>query len=197
MSDTVLGVLVLIPFMILVFAAGFVLQKFKNARFVRAWEPLVPILGGKVVQDGGGGAASWLTGKWNGRKAWAKMAPKLNRSSEGGDHYNHFEAGLEEVPGAEDWSVLYGEGFLGMGRKGWHVKTKDPALAARLETAGVLGLISPFGGTASYDARQRRLLYREDVTPRWAPEPERFRQQLALLERLAAANEEANLPRGA
>ena len=46
--------------------------------------------------------------------------------------------------------------------------------------------------TIEYIARQRLLRCSEDITPRWAPTPERFREELELLGRLAALNREMN-----
>jgi hypothetical protein len=74
-KDLLFGAAVLIPFLIAVFAAGFVISRFKNRRFTAAWAPLVPIIGGKVVDDGGGAATSWLTGTFQGRSVHAVMIP--------------------------------------------------------------------------------------------------------------------------
>ncbi|HRO24233.1 MAG TPA: hypothetical protein PLR07_08070 [Promineifilum sp.] len=62
MSDMVFGAIGLIIFLALIFVAGALLYKLVNARFNRAWGPLMPLI--KVVGDGGGGATSWLVGTY-------------------------------------------------------------------------------------------------------------------------------------
>ena len=105
--DMIVGAAILIPFLILVFAAGLVLNKFKNGRFTRAWGPLVPIINGTVIQDGGGAATSWLTGTYRRRKVRASMVPNRNRySGESGHTYNYFDIEIQDVPGGQGWSVV-------------------------------------------------------------------------------------------
>lgn len=75
------GVVVLAIFLVVVFALGFLISRFKNARFEKEWQPLVPLINGKVVNDGGGAATSWLTGTYQGKSVYASMIPKRNRYS--------------------------------------------------------------------------------------------------------------------
>ena len=75
MNDTLLGGIALAAFLVLVFGAGVVLNKWKNARFRQAWAPLVPIINGKVEDDGGGAASSWLAGTYQGQPVYARMTP--------------------------------------------------------------------------------------------------------------------------
>src|SRR5689334_20548661 len=90
-SDMVLGIVVLVPFLILCFVLGKAIATLKNARFTKAWAPLVPVIQGTVVHDGGGASTSWLTGTWQGRKVQASMTPGRNRySGESGSRYNEF-----------------------------------------------------------------------------------------------------------
>lgn len=60
-------------FLVCVYLAGLVLSRFKNARFTRAWQPLVPLISGKVVSDEGGAAISWLVGVYRGQQVCASM----------------------------------------------------------------------------------------------------------------------------
>lgn len=75
MSDMLLGACGLILFLAVIFVAGYFLYKFKNARLTNAWGPLVSLVNGKVVGDGGGGTSSWLSGTYQGRPVVAKLAP--------------------------------------------------------------------------------------------------------------------------
>jgi hypothetical protein len=183
-SDMVFGSVVLVIFLVFVFALGKVIYTFKNARFTKAWSPLVPIINGTVVGDGGGGSTSWLTGTWQGRRVRAIMTPDRNRySGESGSRYNEFGVELLDVPGAQDWTV--GEDQ--------RIETKDPSLRQRLEASGILLMIEAFGSpTVEYRHRQGTLSFSEDAGSRWTPIPERFEAELEFLLRLASLNDEVN-----
>ena len=180
----IFGSVVLVIFLVFVFALGKVIYTFKNARFAKAWLPLVPIIHGTVVGDGGGAATSWLTGTWQGRRVQASMIPGRNRySGESGSRYNHFAVELLDVPGHLDWRI--GEDQ--------RIETKDPSLRQRLEASGILLMIEAFGSpTVEFNRRQGMLSFSEDAGSRWIPTPERFEAELGLLLRLAKANEEVN-----
>lgn len=202
-SDFLFGVAVLVPFLIVVFVLGFAINRFKNRRFVAAWRPLVPIIDGKVIADGGGAATSWLAGSHDGRAVRASMTPNRNRySNESGETYNHFDVSLADVPGRSDWQVAWkGGGRFGLGRESWHVESDDPLMAERLQRAGVLEMIRPLAEARAvppgipsvcYRKSSSTLTYSEDAGSTWIPAPERFREQLTLLLRLAQINTEVN-----
>ncbi len=182
-SDMALGSVVLFFFLIFIFALGKVIYTFKNARFTKAWSPLVPIINGTVAGDGGGGSTSWLTGTWQGRRVRAMMIPGRNRySGESGSRYNDFGIELLDVPGGQDWRI-----------DNSRVEMAEPALRQRLEASGILLVIQAFGTPAvSYSRAQRILSYSEDAGSRWTPTPEHFEAELQLLLRLAKVNEEIN-----
>ncbi|HET9229052.1 MAG TPA: hypothetical protein VFR31_20410, partial [Thermoanaerobaculia bacterium] len=161
---------------------GKVIATFKNARFTQAWTPLVPLINGKVVHDGGGAATSWLVGTWQGRKVRALMSPDRNRySGESGFTFHEFGVELLDVPGGQDWRIEDAR------------ITADPALRQRLEAAGVLLLLQAFGNpTVSYSRSQKRISFLTDAGSRWTPTPEHFEAELGLLLRLAKVNEEVN-----
>lgn len=201
LSDFWLGVIVLIPFMIGVFTLGWLINRFKNRRFTAAWRPLVPVIGGRVVEDGGGAATSWLTGTFEGRRVYGSMTPDRNRGTESGLKYHYFEAALQDVPGHVDWRVEYAAGMLGFGQASWRVQAGDPAVAERLRSAGVIDLIRPLAEaravppalpTVRYSRSARTLVYAEDAGTAWIPTPDRFREQLGLLIHLARLNADAN-----
>lgn len=193
-GDMIFGSIVLAIFLVFVFLFGWVLNRFKNARFTRAWVPLVPLIQGRIVQDGGGAATSWLTGTYRGQPVRATMIPERNRySGESGHRYNYFDAALLKVPGGQDWSIEYKTAVFGFGQTGWKITTEDKALEARLHASGIVSLIEGFGPeSVAYNRRESTLLFSEDVTPRWVPTPERFQEELELLLRLAKVNEEVN-----
>jgi hypothetical protein len=108
-KDLITGSIILVVFLVCVFAAGRVLSRVRNARCARAWEPLVPVIGGKVVDDGGGAATSWMTGTYKGRLVCASMVPNRNRyPGETGFRYNYFDVALLQTPGKSDWSLSAG-----------------------------------------------------------------------------------------
>ncbi|HEY0739512.1 MAG TPA: hypothetical protein VGD69_31600 [Herpetosiphonaceae bacterium] len=197
-GDLFFGAIILIIFLIFVFGLGFLISKFKNARFAKTWTPLIPIIGGTVSEDGGGGASSFLTGNYQGRTVRATMAPQLNRYSESGSYYNYFDITMAGVPGKQNWQLKYNTKILGFGSNGWEIVADDAALQQRLQARGVIELIERLGATPiftqptlDYKARSGALLFREEVSE-WIPAPERFKQQLETLLQLAAINAEVN-----
>lgn len=194
MSDMLFGVIVTILFLIFVFALGFLITSFKNRRFTKAWSPLIPLIGGKVIADGGGAASSWLSGTYRGQPVVATMVPNRNVfSGETGHSYNSFDVALREVPGKQDWKLEYKTPILGFGQEGWKIEADDPALRQRLQAAGLLDLVLPMGiQTLQFTARNRHLQLHEDVTPLWIPPPERFQQELEFLLAVARINAEVN-----
>lgn len=193
-GDMLFGGMVLAIFLVFVFLLGMLINRFKNARFARAWTPLAPLIGGKVVADGGGAATGWLTGTYRGRRVVASMTPNRNLySGESGHRYNYFDVALLDVPGQQDWKIEYQTAILGFGQTGWRIVTKDKALEDRLNASGILATIANVGSDeVLYQARERKLLFTEDVTPQWIPTPERFQQELELLLVLSKVNEEVN-----
>ena len=192
-QDMLFGVAVLIPFLVLVFLLGWLINRFKNRRFTRAWAPLVPLIGGTITEDGGGAATSWLSGTWRGRRVRASMTPERNRySGESGHTYNYFEIALLDLPGGQDWQIEWKSSILGIGQEGWRIDTADPALAERLRAAGVVAVVERMGFEAvTYSARTKTLLFSEDAGPVWVSLPERFREELDALLQLAEIHERA------
>jgi hypothetical protein len=192
-ADFLFGVGVLLVFLILVFALGFLINKFKNFRFTRAWVPLQPIINGTVVEDNGGAAASWLTGVYRGRKVHAKLAPGLNKYDDGGHKYNAFELTLVDVPGQADWTIAYKPTLLGLGRQQWTIAAEEKTLQEALQRLEVIALLTSLGdSTIEYRKKAQTLRYIDDITPRWTPTPEQFQQQIELLLKLADINQQIN-----
>lgn len=200
MSDFLFGVIGLILFLAVGLVGGYVLYRFKNRQLTNAWEPLVALVNGKVVGDGGGGATSWLSGTYKGRPVVASLSPNINQHQEGGFRYNYFDVALGETPGQHDWNIEYTRSVLGVGKTGWRVRSRDAALETALIAAGVADLVAPFGETPShfmrptleYNRHERLLRYRTDITPRVAPTPDQFTRLLDLLLQLAEVNARVN-----
>lgn len=193
-SDFIFGAIVLVIFLVFVFALGFLINKFKNARFTKAWAPLINIINGKVIEDGGGGATSYLLGTYRGRRVQASMTPDRNRyTNETGFRYNYFEVAAMDVPGKQDWTLSYETSVLGFGQTGLQIKSKDKTLEAALNQAGVISMIAGFGNpTITYSRSTQMLTFSEDVTPQWIPTPERFIAELELLLKLVEVNQRVN-----
>jgi hypothetical protein len=203
MSDILFGAVGLVIFLAVAFVGGYLLYKVKNARFSKAWGPLVQLVDGKVVGDGGGGATSWLVGIYKGRKVQAGMVPDRNMySSDDSSNakYNYFEVALSDEPGKHDWSVTFDRKFLGLGQEGWRVQTKDPMLEAGLKDANVISLVSAYGEPAShfdlppleFVRREGLLRYRYDAGSSWTPSVQVFAQHLEMLLKVAEINKQVN-----
>jgi hypothetical protein len=186
-SDILFGASILIIFLVCAFGVGRLLSAWKNRRFTAAWASLVPLINGTVHHDGGGAATSWLTGTYRGKRVKATIMPGRNRYTEGGGRYNYFDVALLDIPGQQNWRIVYQTALLGLGHTGWDIKTEDQILRVRLEEMGIMAELARLGTpTIEYSAQRHTLLYSEDITPRWVPTPERFQEALEMLLRFAA-----------
>jgi hypothetical protein len=192
-GDLIFGAVVLIIFLIIVLVIGRFVSGLKNQRFSKAWQPLVPVINGKIIHDGGGAATSWLTGTYKGKAVQASMIPGRNLyQDESGSRYNYFEVKLVDVPGNQDWRIAYKMPLAGLGKEGWQIKCQYLTLQNQLQQSGVLSTLSRFGRpTVEYKARQKTLTYSEDISPRWVPDKEQFMDELELLLQLAAITRES------
>jgi len=154
-------------FLVCVYFAGRILRRLKNARYAPAWASLMPVIGGKVVDDGGGAATSWLTGTHKGRLVCASMVPNRNRHpGETGFRFHYFEVALLETPGKSDWSVKE------------RPISADKALEQRLQDAWALAVLDAIGpAEVVYDARQRTLKIVQEPGSAWVPSPAHFALQ--------------------
>lgn len=195
-ADVVIGAAILVPFLIVVFAAGFALNRLKNRRFHAAWRPLVPVINGVVVDDGGGAASSALVGTFAGRRVRAGMMPSRRRNDYVSSTFHHFDIALDGVAGPCNWQLVYALPPGGL-TPGWRLIAEDTALVLPLQQAGVLEIVEelragagghlPPGPIAQYMKRTGTLTYCEDAGQEWLPTPDRFRRQLGLMIRLADA----------
>lgn len=190
-GDILFGAIVLVGFLICAYVIGRFLSNWKNRRFNAAWVPLVPLINGTVHHDGGGADTSWLAGTYRGKQVRASMTPDRNLYREGSDRYNYFDIALRDVAGQQNWHIAYRTAILGMGTTGWHIEAEDEGLNGRLQAANIAAELARLGTpTVTYTARDHTLLYSDDITPRWAPTPERFQEILELLLRVSAISED-------
>lgn len=193
MGDLVLGAVVLVVLAPVVLGAGYLLSRFRNARFAQAWVPLVPVIQGKVTGDDGGAATSWLTGTYKGLEVRASMTPNVAKFTGSRQQGNRFEIVLLAARGREDWFVEWQGGIPGLVTAEWRIRKASPDLAERLRAAGVVDLIARLEGpSVEYRAKDGTLWLREDVTPLWVSPPERFRLELDTLWEVAAFNSREN-----
>ena len=114
-----------------------------------------------------------------------------------------------DVPGASDWSLYFGQHNVAQmvtSAETWRFDCKrDAALQERLQNSAIATEIEQsntrtrvrgYYPTVIYRASQKTLAYREDVSPDQVPTPERFREQLELVLRLAQINEQINRAQG-
>jgi hypothetical protein len=181
-EDLITGSIILVVFLVCVCFAGRVLSRFKNARYTSAWQPLIPVIAGKVVDDGGGAATSWVVGTYKGRAVAASMTPDRNRfTGESGFRYNYFDVALTDVAGRADWSL-----------KGRPVAA-DAGLQQRLADAQAMSVLEAIGRSeAVYDSRERSLKIIQETGPGWTPSRAQFEQQLETLLRLSEINAAVN-----
>lgn len=209
MSDIVLGVIGLVVLLAAALGIGLVYYRFKQARFVRAWAPLIELVNGRVRDSEGGSDSSWLSGTYQGRPIEAAMIPGRNvhattsgSDDAGGWTYNYFDVALTGVTGAHDWRVECTRSALNRGQQGWNVVAGAPALQAALEQAGIISLVAALGEPPShwqmpvveYSHQRRTLRYQADAGKGWLPTKERLRAQLDLLLKLDDLNRQLNAP---
>ena len=188
MNDTLFGVIALAIFLVVVFAIGILVNRIKNARFALTWGPLIPLINGKVEENGGGAASSWLTGTYGGHKVYAQMIPG-RKLSEGSQPFNDFAMGVREVPGHDDWKFE----FRGHGSPPWQVTAGSTAIAQRLERVNISEHLPGLGyPKISYRKSTGQLEYQVDITPAKVPTPEQFVRTLDFLIWLADVNKQAN-----
>lgn len=145
-SDTALGTIGLVVYLIFVFASGRVLYAFRNARLTRAWTDLIPIVNGEVSGDGGGAATSWLTGTYRSMKVQASIIPTRNRyPGETGRNYNYFDVMVLDVEGNADWEISCEASSILSSRRGWDIKTVNKSLETALTGSGIISMIARRG----------------------------------------------------
>ena len=149
--------------------------------------------------DGGG---PYLKGHYRGHPVRVSFTVRNRLTGPSSFHrcINAFYIQLCQVPGGQDWSMQYSEtgGFFQQTGVSLSVRAKDGQLAQRLEQARAKAAVSALGGgttcyeTARYHAQEQVLYYTTNVAPKDLLSPQQFEQQLDMLLRLAAINQQVN-----
>lgn len=208
MQDTINGIIPFIVFMALVFAASRVLARFTAAKYERALMPLAPIINGTFATDSL--SHGWLAGTYGGRTVYVASLPNVDSMSsivstgnEGGSahRYNAFDVELQNVAGERNWSLTWGKHSIGQifaGHESWKFSA-DEDLLQRLQSSEIISELEAFAGagvrglpTVTYNARNKTLKHRDNISPKIAPSAEHFQRQLQLVTRLAQLNEQVN-----
>ena len=189
-NDMIVGVIVLVMALPVLYWAGGMISRFRNRQFARAWQPVMTVLQKpKIVADQQVAASSLLTGTYRDVPVYASMTPNVAHGAaiDTRGLENRWEVGVRELPGASDWSIEWKRSILGLGETGWAVQTDDPALASRLEGAGVRDIPASLGPLRiEYRRQAATLAAHQDIRPLWAPSADRFRHELDVLLELAA-----------
>lgn len=193
--ENALTILGLVVFVYLAYRAGKILNAFKHRRFTHAWQPLVGIINGAVHEDPqGGGASSWLAGQWKGNTIHARMTPEVHRGGTAGGSagplVNEFAVGVADQKGRASWTAE--RGFALNGKGDIAINSKDAALAERLRGEVVALLEAAQCGAARFEHHSGYVFVQEDVTPLWAPPPERFKVLLDLAVEVARVQAAVN-----
>ena len=197
-----LGFITIAIFLILAYVIGTAATKFEKTKIAKAWLPLQPVINGVVENNGSAvymfakeatNAASWLLGDYNGKKILASIYPnKRKYYFNRWDRYNYFSVAILELEGKKDWKVIYQQPAQ-KGNSGFSI-VADEDLKQRLLNAGVLNLVTAVNNAGvSYYSGSRLLQLSDTVIQSWTPAPEKFKQELELLLKLAAINEQVNV----
>lgn len=207
MQDTINGIIPFIVFMALVFAASRVLARFTGAKYQRALMPLAPIINGTFSTDSL--SHGWLAGTYGNRTVHVASTPGVNEMSgiiapnnTGNAHrYNAFDVEVQNVAGERDWNLTWGMHSMGqiLSREQSWKWSADEDLLQRLQSSNIIAELETFAGagvrglpTVIYNARQKTLTHRDNISPDIAPSEAHFQKQLDLALCLAHLNEQIN-----
>ena len=192
--EIIQGIAVLAVFLVVAYAIGKTGAWFKNRRFTSRWAPLLPVLGNaRITGDGGVAVTSRLSGTYRGANVHALMTPNVAHKYAPSRNGNVFSVAIENVPGAEDWSIVWRAGLPVVGTPSWAVQPTDTPLAQRLESAGAVEQIEKFGRSSThYTVRNQTLEWSAYIEPRVILPPEEFRHVLDALLALVAINGTVN-----
>jgi hypothetical protein len=194
-EDIIFGSIVLTIFVAFCILLGYAITKFKNWRFSRHWEPLMPLITNpKITEDGAAAATSWLSGIYRGAAVYASMSPNVGKySGDSGGNANNFSVGVRNVAGRNDWTVEWKTGLPLIRKAGWAVHSKDKALQSLLEGSSIVALISPLGeADLRYSVRDRTLVWMTDIEPHVVLPPDQFRRTLDVLLEVASISNSLN-----
>jgi hypothetical protein len=123
----------------------------------------------------------------------ALMTPNVAHKYSPSRNGNVFSVGIENVPGADDWSIVWDVGLPLVGTASWAVHPADTPLAARLAGAGVVDQIEKFGrASIHYRVRDHTLEWSAYIEPRVILPPDEFGHVLDALLALVEINRSVN-----
>lgn len=188
------GIAGLAVFLVVAYAIGKTGAWFKNRNFTSTWTPLLPVLGNaSIISDGGVAVTSRLSGTYRGANVHALMTPNVAHKYAPSRNGNVFSVAIENVPGAEDWSVVWNVGLPVVGTSSWVVQPTDTPLAQRLASAGVVEHIEKFGRASThYTIRNQTLEWSAYIEPRMILPPDEFGRVLDVLLALVVINGNVN-----
>jgi len=153
----------------------------RTGRYHKAWAPLLRVVNGTVKSQR---RTSTLSGDYRGHPVGARI-------SKGGRNVpDKFSVEVPAGQGGRDWELAHRSEKL-LGPESWRVFTKDPALQAKMEAAGVPTTLKdwPEHTAVRYDAAKGTLTLTEEI---FSPQPGHFKSQLDLLDWLAEVNRQLN-----
>jgi hypothetical protein len=150
-------------------------------RYSRAWAPLQRVVRGKLKHERN---ASKLIGTYQDQPLMATIARG------GKDLPDTFTIEMPGHKGGRDWEVAHRSEKM-LGPEGWRLFTKDPALQARMEAAGIPACMRdwPEHVVVRYDSARGMLSLTEQI---FAPPEAHFRAQLGLLQAFDEVNGQVN-----
>ena len=193
-GEIIQGIAVIAVFLVVAYAIGKTGAWFKNRKFTSTWTPLLPVLGdARISSDGGVAVTSRLSGTYGGANVHALMTPNVAHKYAPSRNGNVFSVAIENVPGAEDWSIVWRVGLPVVGTLTWVVQPTETPLAQRLESAGAVEQIEKFGRSSThYTVRNQTLEWSAYIEPRMILPPDEFRHVLDALLALVGINGTVN-----
>lgn len=166
-----------------------VFNRIANAKAVKLWPRLAPVING-TFHKGIGLTAPYIVGKYQGLpvRAWVLVTAKSRWTFE---YYFQIRATIDKH--GQNWELYYNQ--HSHGEHGWEIKTKDPGLQQNLSQSGLMGIIPGWDREASvkYNSRKGTLLFRHHIYTRDAlPTAEVFEMQLGTMKKIIAINRQIN-----
>jgi hypothetical protein len=193
MSDAVLGAIILVPLVVAIYFVARLVAAVGDAWGAHQLAPLAPTIGGVVSRDG-----PHVDGSYRGLRLRVFATTDNIGSGETGTRMNAIKIEVPDLDGHGSWRIAYHPtSWLGPNRE-LFIEVPDTALGDRINGCGALEAIAAVNTPSesyvavAYDARERKLTYTDDVSPRRVPKTADFARQLDLVVRLVEINTAAN-----
>jgi hypothetical protein len=166
-----------------------VFNRIANAKAVKLWPKLAPVING-TFHKGIGLTAPYIVGQYHGLPVRAHVRV-FARSKYNFEYYFEISATVDKH--GHDWELLYNE--RSHQKQGWEIKTKDSTFQQRLSQSGLMGVIPGWDHNASvkYNGRKGTLIFSHHIYTRdGLPTPEVFEMQLETLKKMVNINKQVN-----